>query len=219
MYEPLLHRKKASGDVIFELDYSGQDVGGTNLRDKVTGLALQSVVNKPNGSPAHGVIDHATYGRCFQFNGYSYAYGTGVLQTLPLNQTGSYQIDIEFANLSNGAIGLFETGSYGSGPLAGSAIILGQTPSQFLQWFQVNSGGAYTRYQLPEADPRTMRAYRIKRTAAATELKDMVSNVTLTWSSYITGADDHLWLGAASNKGTPVNFFYGMLKSLKIIKI
>lgn len=126
MFDQLLMQSKKSSAAIFELDYSGQDVGGTVLRDKVTGLALQAYVTNPNGSIAHGVIDHPTYGRVFQFNGYSYYKGTGALTTLPLSQIGYYQIDVEMLNSSSSQCSILETGNYDKSVIPGTSIILGQ---------------------------------------------------------------------------------------------
>lgn len=220
MHEPILHRKPSGfGDVIFELDFSGQDVGGTVLRDKVTGLQLQSVVSKPNGSIAQGVIDHPTYGRCFQFNGYSYAYGTGAISTLALNQIGNYQIDVEFATLSTALTCMFETGNYTTNIYAGSAIWTGYAPTQFLQYFQVTGVGNYQRSTLLEADPAVLRAYRIKRDLTGTEMRDVTTGVSNKYARFATGTDTHLWFGA--NKGTGAGAYYwkGLIKSFKISKV
>lgn len=218
MYEPLLFSKKKS-EVVFELDYSDQEVGGTILRDKVTGLQLQSFVSKPNGSIAQGVVDHATYGRCFQFNGFSYSYGTGAISTLPLNQIGSYQIDMEFATLSTALTCMFETGNYTTAIYAGSSMWTGYSPTQFLQYFQTTGTGTFQRNTLAEADPAAMRAYRLKRDLTGTEIRDVTSGVSNKFGRFVTGGDSHLWFGSNKGTGAGAYFWKGLIKSFKISRI
>lgn len=206
-------------DFLLDIDVEHLSVGSTTLIDYSGNHPLDHIVTPLPSNNNFKVINHPTFGKCFNFDGTNGFYS--------LNKIDLHSIDF-IMNLSyvktNTTPGtIFETGTYpssGTRITNGINIMLDQVSSMYFQVFLSQSNGNYTRVQVPgySQGPNVLESFTVVKQGINYTAVNNNTNISASGSRLITG-DDLFCIGFDGSYNRLEWPFIGLLKSIRIQQI
>lgn len=204
---------------VLNIDFTNAAVGSQTFTDIGTGARTFTRHLIGSGSTSDGVVNDATFGKCYKFTGNVYFSCSNVLQFSNIN----YKLTVNFVPQSNAAIEyLFMTGDYSASyEYKGASILLNQFAGQYIQYFQCQGTGPisqpYTRMYpgaITYPSSPVLETVIITNQNGTTTLQDTRTNTSSSAASFNTTGDTYLYFGTSAI--TLQSSFIGLLKSLKI---
>lgn len=214
MLESNLNRKRNTSSAILSINFETAAVGSKTFNDFGTGRRTftRSLIAGSAGN--EGVVNHATFGKVYQFNGLVYFDCPDIIQHS--NRDHRLEIDFVSQNKTRNNV-LWRSGDFTAmGNRPGMLFVLNQDPANYIQAFTANGGGNWQRNTLPGANPgEVLEQVVITRSGSLYTMFNKRTGQTRTYSAIITGADNYLAVGVADDFSTDTTFI-GYLKRLEL---
>lgn len=211
MLEPNLSKKKIAAGTALSISFENAVVGSQQLIDASASHRIFTrgvIAGAPGGTETDGVYDHATFGKVYRFNGFTYFNCTDVLQ----HNNRNYRLEIDFVprNKSRGNV-IWRSGDYTSkGPQNGVLIVLNQDPNNYIQAFRCNGG--FQRSTIPGTnDGEVLEQVVITKINDNYTMLNKRTGITKLWNGFTVPSDTYLAFGAADDLSATYSFI-GYLK-------
>lgn len=151
MLESLFAARRASvSKYLVDINFEDDMIGSQQIFDRGE-LGIGFARNVNTGARTDGVVDDATFGKCYNFDGGTIFAGN----KNPAVWNREYRMELKFVSTATNSSALICCGDYpgGSPTHAGWELNPNQYPANYMQMFMVTANNTYYRLLLPGANP------------------------------------------------------------------